>query len=185
MPSRGRASIASAVLLLAVLGLAACDDYGRVTETSGSPTYRPEELAFAGSPEDGGLLTLIHGNPTDEPRTVLTGRVHDAFERAAPARNIRLTQTVQKGERGDYRVVVVFDPAAPVLDADLCAGRVPQTRIPGDEVTVRAAFCRDGAPLSGALGVMDADLVRDHPDRFDRFLRDVGTTLFPAEEQRN
>jgi hypothetical protein len=178
--SRGRAALPLAILLLA-----ACDDYGRVTQTSRNPTYQPEELAFAGSPEPGGLLVLIHGNPTDEPRPVLAGRVHDALERAAPARNIRLTSNVQEGDRGIYRVIIVFDPATPVPDGDLCAGRVPPTRTPGDEITVRAAFCRGGVPLSGALGVMDADPARDHPDRFDRFLHDVGTTLFPAQDQRN
>lgn len=178
--SRGRSAI-----LLAALLLAACEDHGRVTQTSNNSTYQPEELALAGSPEQGGLLALIHGNPTDEPRPVLVGKIHDALERAAPARNIRIASDVQEGDRGIYRVVIVFDPATAVLDGDLCAGRVPRTRIPGDEITVRAAFCRGGVPLSGALGVMDADLVRDHPDRFDRFLRDIGATLFPAQDQRN
>jgi hypothetical protein len=160
--------------------LAACEDYGRVTGTVVDPSYSPQELSYAGDPRKGGLLTIVHGNPTDGPREDLVALVYDTLARAAPARNVKPTGERQPGERGIYSVVMVFDPASQVVDADLCAGRIPPSRTPGREITVRAAFCRGSAPLTGAIGEMESALAREEPERFDRFLRDVGTTLFPS-----
>lgn len=170
-----RAALGSLLLVLT-----ACDDYGRVTGTVVDPAYSPQELAYAGDPERGGLLTIVHGNPTDQPREELVAQVYDALARAAPARNVKPTGERQSGERGIYSVVLVFDPSSQVVDADLCGGRIPPSRTPGREITVRAAFCRGGSPLTGAIGEIESALAREEPDRFDRFLRDVGTTLFPS-----
>lgn len=168
-----------AACALVPLLLAGCEDYGRVTQTGTDTTYRPEEVSYAGDPDQGGLLVLVHGNPTDEPREALLEQVYDALSRAAPARNIALTDVQQAGERGIYRVVFVFDPANQVVDASLCAGRIPPSTVPGEEIRVRAAFCRGAVPVTGALGVIERDLVDFRPERFDLFLRDVGYTLFP------
>ena len=52
------------VALVALLLLAACEDYGRVTQTQVDPGYSPDELGYAGG-DKAILTTLIHGNPSD------------------------------------------------------------------------------------------------------------------------
>lgn len=163
--------------LAAVIPLAACEDYGRVTQTVVDPTYRPGELAYAA--EGGGIQVLVHGSTADHGRERLTELVLDAFRRSTGGLGTSFTTDAREGQRGVYRVVVAFNPQVQMTDPELCAGQVPASRPAGDELTLRAALCRGGRSLTGAIGVMKNDLARD-PRRFDRFLRDVGHALFPS-----
>jgi len=163
--------------LAALLPLFGCSEYGRVTQGTVDPAYRPEMIAAAAS--EHGHPVRIHGAMAGLAQERLAEMVLSALQRSTGGLGIRFTTAdVPPGRLGDYRTVFVFNPASNMTDGEICAGRIPESRPSASEITVRAALCWGGKNLTAAMGFMDADAARD-ARRFDRFLRDVGHALFP------
>nr|WP_236024827.1 hypothetical protein [Arenibaculum pallidiluteum] len=163
--------------LAALLPITGCGDFGRVTQGTVDPAYRPETVS-AGTAEHG-MPVRIHGAIDGFAPDRLSGMVLDSLRRSTGGIGLRFTTAdVPPGRLGDYRTVFVFNPAAGMTDGDVCAGRFPGTKPSASEITVRAALCWGGKNLTGAMGFMNADAARD-ARRFDRFLRDIGHALFP------
>jgi len=171
-----RISAALAALFL----LAACEDYGRVTQTQVDPAYNPDELGYAGG-ESAILTTVIHGNPSDVAAAQFHSQVLTFMIRMHVGASLKFGPDAGTGGRPLYRVVMVFNPESPMVDAELCAGQIPPSRPFTDEITVRAAYCRGGNSLTGATGAIKAEIARK-PDRMDRFIRDLTFTLFPQQK---
>jgi hypothetical protein len=165
--------------LAAALLLGGCGDYGRVTQTQIDSAHDPNELGFAGG-QDGTITTIVHGNPTDAGRDVFVRQLLAAMNRVQLGRGVKFGLDAGPGGRPEYRVVLLFNPDNQVLDAELCAGQIPPSRTLTPEVTVRAAYCRGGRALTGAIGTMRGDRFRER-DRFERFIYDLVITLFPSQ----
>jgi hypothetical protein len=146
--------------LAAALLLGGCGDYGRVTQTQIDSAYDPNELGFAGG-QDGTITTIVHGNPTDAGRDVFVRQLLAAMNRVQLGRGVKFGLDAGPGGRPEYRVV-------------------PPSRTLTPEVTVRAAYCRGGRALTGAIGTMRGDRFRER-DRFERFIYDLVITLFPSQ----
>ncbi|EWY40130.1 hypothetical protein N825_03310 [Skermanella stibiiresistens SB22] len=163
--------------LAALFLLAACDDYGRVTQTQVDPGYNPGELGYAGG-KDATLTTLIYGNPSDVNAALFTQQVLTSMNRVQAGPGLKFAQDAGPGGQPLYKVVMVFNPESQVIDAELCAAQIPPSQPFDKDISVRAAYCRGGRALTGAIGTIKAD-VAAKPDRMDRFIRDLTFTLFP------
>jgi hypothetical protein len=166
--------------LAALFLLAACEDYGRVTQTQVDPGYNPDELGYAGG-ENAIITTLIHGNPSDVSAAQFNSQVLTSMNRVQVGASLKFGPDAGAGGRPLYKVVMVFNPDGPMIDAELCAGQIPPSRPFSDDITVRAAYCRGGNALTGAIGTIKAK-VAAKPDRMDRFIRDLTFSLFPQRK---
>ncbi|WP_158044490.1 hypothetical protein [Skermanella pratensis] len=163
--------------LAALFLLAACEDYGRVTQTQVDPAYNPDELGYAGG-KDATLTTLIYGNPSDVGAAQFASQVLTSMNRVQVGASLKFAQDAGPGGQDLYKVVMVFNPVNQVIDAELCAAQIPPSQPFDEDVTVRAAYCRGGRALTGAIGTIEAEDAAK-PDRMDRFIRDLTFTLFP------
>ena len=164
--------------LAALLLLAGCEDYGRVTQTQVDPGYSPDELGYAGG-DKAILTTLIHGNPSDVPADGFAEQVLTSMNRVQVGASLKFGPDAGPGGRPMYKVVMVFNPETQVIDSELCAAQIPPSQPFKEDVTVRAAYCRGGRAMSGAIGTIEAEDAAK-PDRMDRFIRDLTVTLFPT-----
>ena len=83
---------------------------------------------------------------------------------------------------GDWRLVLVFNSARPVSDADACGDlrSVPLVP-PGAEVRVKAAFCTGGEMISEASGSAPSG-GPDSP-QFQHLLDQIAATVFPERNR--
>ncbi|MGQ9365536.1 hypothetical protein [Azospirillum sp. ST 5-10] len=161
---------------LAALALAACDG-SRVVGDEPDSAYNFGELAYAAADRD--LRVVVQGNPFAATPAELAQTVTTVMGKRIAG--IRTNPTVQpdSSARPDYRVVVVFEPVQPTLNARLCAmGPVP-TRPTGETLTVQAAFCREGRTLTSATGWLDEPQGPNDP-RLRHLVGDITSALFPT-----
>ena len=135
--------------LTALFLLAACEDYGRVTQTQVDPGYSPDELGYAGG-DNAILTTLIHGNPSDVNAESFAEQVLTSMNRVQVGASLKFGPDAGPGGRPMYKVVMVFNPETQVIDSELCAAQIPPSQPFKEDVTVRAAYCRGGRAMTGA-----------------------------------
>jgi hypothetical protein len=172
-----------AALSATALALSACagmvqTGYGDIT-----PFYDRSVVTHASS--GGAFPLVVHGNPfpgLSQPQAA-----------QAIARDMRLPgwfpqvpfapAPVASAPRGDYRLVLVFNAAAPVSSADACGDlrQVPVAPQPNGATTLRAAFCTRGEMISDTTARMAA--AQPGSPAFRQMLDQVSMTIFPERNR--
>lgn len=169
---------AGALAALAAAALGGCADQVRTSHGDAATFYSRSLVIHAAS---GGVFPLVvHGNPfPDLP-------ADQAAE--AVAREMRLPgwfpQTpfalapAPGAPSGDYRLVLIFNPARPVGANEACGDlrRIPLAS-PGPEIQARAAFCAGSDPASDAFG--RAPAAPPGSLTFRQFLDQLALAVFP------
>lgn len=175
--------IRTVAIATGALALSACA--GQVQTGFGdiTPFYDRSVVTHASS--GGAFPLVVHGNPFPG----LPQR--EAVETVA--RDMRLPgwfpqvpfapAPVASAPRGDYRLVLVFNPAHPVSGADACGdlSQVPVTSRPSGETTLRAAFCTRDEPISETRG--RAAAAGPGTPAFRQLLDQIAVTIFPERNR--
>jgi hypothetical protein len=168
---------------LAALVLSACAGQVRTGFGDITPFYDRSVVTHASSGE--AFPLVVHGNPFPG--------LSQAQAAQAIARDMRLPgwfpqvpfapAPVAGAPRGDYRLVLVFNPAVAVSGADACGDlrEVPVAPQSGPQTTLRAAFCTRGETISDTTARMAAA----HPGSpaFQQMLDQVAVTIFPERNR--
>ena len=173
-----------AAIATGALALSACA--GQVQTGFGdiTPFYDRSVVTHASS--GGAFPLVVHGNPFPGlPQRQAVDTV---------ARDMRLPgwfpqvpfapAPVASAPRGDYRLVLVFNPAQPVSGADAC-GDLSQVPVaasrPSGETTLRAAFCTRDEPISDTRA--RAASAGPGSPAFRQLLNQVSVTVFPERNR--
>lgn len=167
----------------AALALSACAGQVRTGYGDVTPFYDRSVVTHASS--GNAFPLVVHGNPflgVPQPRAVeavardmrLPGWFPPARFSAAPVTN---------APRGDYRLVLVFNPARAVSGADACGDLrdVPVAPPAGAEITLRAAFCTRGETISDTSA--RAAAAQPGSPAFRQLLDQVAFTIFPERNR--
>lgn len=173
----------TAAIAAAALGLTACAGQVRTSFGDVTPFYDRSVVAHAASA--GAFPLVVHGNPFPS--------LPQRQSAEAVAREMRLPgwfaqvpfsrAPVEGAPRGNYRLVLVFNPARPVSASEACGdlAEVPVTSGPAAETALRAAFCTRGEPISDARARMAA--AGPGSPAFQQLLDQVSATLFPLRNR--
>lgn len=161
---------------LAALALAGCDG-SRVVADEPDSAYNFGELTYAAADRD--LRVVVQGNPFAADPAELARTVTTTMGKRVHGIRTNPTTEPDSSARPDYRVVIVFEPVQPTLNAKLCAmGPIP-TRALGETLTVQAAFCREGRVLTSATGWLPEPQGPNDP-RLRHLVGDITSALFPT-----
>jgi hypothetical protein len=182
--NRSRSMHARAVPPLAALALlSACalpEGVARTDSGDYGMQYTRSELFYAFDGRDAAVR--IVGNPFPVPQPALDAAVTETLEALPQLPRADFTTTPGETARGAYRVVMVFDPAEPVVGQRLCASP-PASRPPAPgagprPVALQAAFCHGANMLSSSYGEVAG--VASPDDRgFRQLVVQTALTLFP------
>ncbi len=153
--------------------------------------YRPSEYRYAAAGKP--LFTLIRGNPFASSRQdQLNALVLDAMSTGVRQFDVALVRRPQfttnpdaPGRRANYNVTLVLSGAEEIQAKAICDPSEEVDVMPS-EGNLRAlmVFCRDGAVLSAAHGVVNA--IDDPQDpRFHRLIAAMTRDLFPQRRFRD
>lgn len=164
---------------LGLLSLAACDR-GPATVTHYRHTAGTFDFLISATRNGGPLLLQVEGQAFEGGGDVVP-QMTQVLQQALQSRELRLTTDPGAAEDPRFRLVIVFNPAAPGDALDFCegpaAGGSPETV---GRVDLRAGFCRDGK----ALAVIDGwakELEGLEDERFAQLLRQVSRDVFSRE----
>jgi hypothetical protein len=169
-----------AMLILAGLVSACSPSTGFIYNHYVYPSYRPNDIAFAGA--SGQLWTEVVGNPFAAPKPVFDDAVTRAMHGAHFGPATDFTTTPSPGLNRSFHVRLLFNANALSTWNRICAGPPPAFAPSpgGGAVSMSAAFCQDdlaltflNAEASGFTGPDDA--------RFARFISDATMKLFPPQ----
>lgn len=163
-----------AALGAALVSVSACES--RVVADEPVAAYSLSEVSYGIGGRDAPVI--VQGNPFGLERARFETTVTDAMQGHVMGVSTHFTTTPGDSARRDYRVVMVFNPARPVVSATLCAGPVATTPPAGEEMVVVAAFCRGGGALTAATGYLTLPADPDGPV-FRRLIGDLTFALFP------
>ena len=174
----------TAALTAAALAISACAGAVRTGYGDITPFYDRSVVTHASA--GGAFPLVVHGNPFPG--------VPQAQAAEAIARDMRLPgwfpparfapAPVPNAPRGDYRLVLVFNPAYPVSGADAC-GDLSQVPVaasrPSGETTLRAAFCTRDEPISDTSA--RAAAAGPGTPAFRQLLDQIAVTIFPERNR--
>lgn len=179
---RWRASL----ILVVLAALGGCAGEPDIYAIVQDRAYSPSEFKHAAANK--AFRTVLAGNPFGK---TPTREVHDAVLAAMQPVNwyqplpftphTRFTDAPNGQDNPRYHVVVALNPDESDSDwtgAPCADSAIPPTHGPGDEITARMVFCRDGAPLSLTHGTLDGKAGPDDP-RFRRMITRMTMELFP------
>ena len=173
----------TAALTAAALAISACAGAVRTGYGDITPFYDRSVVTHASA--GGAFPLVVHGNPFPG--------VPQAQAAEAIARDMRLPgwfpparfapAPVPNAPRGDYRLVLVFNPAGPISAADACGDlrEVPLAQQAGPETTLRAAFCTRGEMISDTSA--RAPAAPPGSPAFQQLLDQVSVTIFPERNR--
>lgn len=170
--------------LAALVLVAACAGTVRLTQLNITPTYSPNEFAYAAADRD--LHVVIVGNPFGGDQAAFESAVTDAMQGRHWGQPTNFTTTPGENARLAFRVVLIFDPQVGMNSARQCREEMVgvQTVPRDDEIEISAAFCREEnlrtrirGRVSGATGPQDPV--------FRELVGQVTNGLFPPERNRN
>jgi hypothetical protein len=167
-----------AILVLAGLVAACSPSTSYIFNRYVDPTYRPDDISFAGA--SGQLYTEVAGNPFPVPKPVFDLAVTRAMHGAhfGPATNFTTTPTPRLDR--SFRVRLLFNADALSTRLRICVGPPPpvEPSPAGGAVSLSAAFCQDDLALTFLIARASGFTGPDDP-RFARFMSDVTMRLFP------
>lgn len=172
------AAFISASLLL----LAGCDTLAVRATGTPLPLYRVEDPSYVGQNRDFHIVVIEDG-------ATLGG--HEPLQAAlidGMQRNARFTThftTAPQTHNPEYRVVLMFNPAATVQSRDLC--RLPLAPLPfspsRDDSHLQGAFCRLGEVLSEA-DAYTSGIKTAGDSRFRALMTAFAQQIFPSRDMR-
>jgi hypothetical protein len=144
------------------------------------PSYRPDDIAFAGA--SGQLWTEVLGNPFAVPKPVFDEAVTRAMHGAHFGPATDFTTTPTRGLSRTYHVRLMFNANALSTWNNICADNPPiVTPSPAaGAVSLSAGFCQDDLGLT-FLNAEASDFSGPDDPRFARFIADVTMKLFPVQ----
>ena len=172
-----------ATIAASALALSACA--GQVQTSYGDITPFYDRSVVTHASAGGAFPLVVHGSPFPG--------VAQPQAAEAIARDMRLPgwfpptrfapAPVADAPRGDYRLVLVFNPARPVSAADACGDlrEVPVAPQSGPETTLRAAFCTRGETISDTTA--RAAAAAPGSPAFRELLDQVSVTIFPERNR--
>lgn len=137
--------------ILAGLAVSACAGLPQTSTGGLTPFYDRSVVAYAA--QGGAIPLVVHGSPHPD--------VDPAEAATLIAQDLRLPgwfpptpfrpAPVPGAPSGDYRLVLIFNPARPASGDDACGdvSRIPLAP-PGAQMTVRAAFCTENERITDA-----------------------------------
>ena len=172
---RARALLAAGGLLV----LAGCSGTGSTPVTDAvpilSPAYAPTALWHA---TRDGLRTVIHGNPFAIQQAETERAVLSTLRMPSWHQRTQFVSYPSDGKRRGYRLVVIFNPADPISQSDVCGdlGEIPAG--PSAAMTrLHVAFCVSERPLSYIGG--SAEVGGPDDPTFRQLLAQVMDQLLP------
>ena len=167
----------------AALALTSCAGQTRTGYGYITPFYDRSVVSHAAS---GGAFPLeVHGNPfPDLPQAQAAEAVARQMRRPGWFQPTPFALAPVAGApRGDYRLVLVFNPARPVSSAEACGGlrETPLAPAAGPDITVRAAFCTRDETISDTTARGLA--VRPDSPEFRQLLDQIAVTIFPERNR--
>jgi hypothetical protein len=156
----------------------------RLTQLDITPTYSPNEFAYAAAGRD--LQVVIVGNPFDGDQAAFEAAVTDAMQGRHWGQPTNFTTMPGAEARLTFRVVLIFNPRVGMNAARQCREEAlaVQTVPTDDQIELSAAFCReDGVRtrirgrVSRATGPEDV--------AFRELVGQVTNGLFPPARGRN
>jgi hypothetical protein len=170
--------IASIILALS-LSAATAFAGGLIYNVYIHPSYRPNDIAYAGGP--GELWTEVIGNPFGAPQPDFDRAVTSAMYGAHFGPATKFTTLPGPAARRAFHVRLMFNPPAMTNSTHICtANPLFGPSVGAGAVRLSAAFCQDGE----ALTFLQADGGRfsgPSDPRFRGFIRDVTMQLFPTQ----
>jgi hypothetical protein len=169
-----------AMLILAGLVSACSPSTGFIYNHYVYPSYRPNDIAFAGA--SGQLWTEVVGNPFAAPKPVFDDAVTRAMHGAHFGPATDFTTTPSPGLNRSFHVRLLFNANALSTWNRICDGPPPAFAPSpgGGAVSLSAAFCQDDLALTFLNAEASGFAGPDDP-RFARFISDVTMRLFPPQ----
>ena len=173
------------VLLSALFSSACSDDGVRISYSNVLPRYNRAELFNAADGRD--MPTAVVGNPFGTRQEVFEATVTRVMNGVPIGPRTRFTTTPNETARGNFRVVMLFNPAANVSSELMCTNPDPAPTpgmgtAPGavntDRLNLQSAFCQGGVLFSSAYGWADRVQGPDDP-RFARLIQRIMLATFP------
>ncbi len=127
---------------LAAAAVSACDSGPATVVDYHRGTGLDSFLAHAS--KDGPMLVEIHGQPWPDAAQETEGLILETMADAVKWRVVRFTTRADEAPAPNFKVVLVFDPAAQVTGRHLCAGKIPESAGGGDKTRLTGVFCADG-----------------------------------------
>lgn len=171
--------VVAGLALLTVL--AACDTLAVRVTGEPTPLFRVEDPEYAGKGRDFRVVVLDDG-------ATLGG--HDGLQAAAIAglqENARFPTrftAAPQSHNADFKIVLIFNPAANLKATELCREPAPAPRFAAaGDIHVQGAFCRLNDVLTESEGY--ASGVRSAGDpRFKALMSGFTRQLFPSRDLR-
>lgn len=166
--------------LLSLLG--GCDTLAVRSTGTPLPLYRAEDPAYVGQNRDFHIVVIEDG-ATLGGHEPLQAALIDGMQRNVRFAT-RFTAAPQNHNR-DYRVVLMFNPAASVQSRDLC--RLPLSPLPfapaSADSHLQGAFCRQGDVLTEA-DAYTSGIKTAGDSRFMAFMAAFTQQVLPARDMR-
>ena len=169
--SVGLSRFLTAALILPALG--ACTGSG-VSVSSEDYAVAYDYNEFRAQADGREFPVTIVGNPFPELSSQETARRLLPVMQANKPRP-RLSFTLDR--QSPYRLVLVFDPASDVTAAKACQGEARTVSPLAGRIVLFAVYCRNGSPLSQAIGRTTA--ARPDDPAMGRLFGDLFQTVFP------
>lgn len=171
-----------ALAAIVALGLAACAGQVRTSGGDVATFYSRSMVTHAAS--GGAFPLVVHGNPfPNAPAEQAAQAVARQMQLPGwfPQTRFELAP-VPEAPRGDYRLVLIFNPARPVGAREACGDlRGVPLAPPGAEIEARAAFCAGPDAASDAWG--SAPTAPPDSPVFRQFLDQLAVAVFPARNR--
>lgn len=167
-------------LLAGLAALLGCDDPVKISNADRQTPYAPALVRFAA--KSGELATVIHGNPF--PAAVDAETIASAIHLPGwLPRGTRLTTRPSPPTPTNIRIVLAFQPTwRGVREQWLCDGNARLELAPGGgKITVAAALCVDGTPVSWLQG-QGEPAASPAAKSFQNLMNQVMANLLPDRE---
>ena len=172
-----RRALAAALLF----ALAACDTLSVRVTGEPTPLFRVEDPEYVGNGRDFRVVLLDDGATLGSRQALQTAALAGLQDNARfPTRFTTTPQTHNK----DFRVVLIFNPAANLRATDLCREPAPPPRFaPSENLHVQGAFCRGGDLLTEADAYVSG-IQTAGDSRFRAMIAAFVRQLFPSRDAR-
>ncbi len=141
--------------------------------------FSRSKLAYAA--KEGGMLTEIHGNPFNAPKTEVDATIRETMYSSHFGPPVPFLAQVPEDHRSPYRVVMIFDPQETISYRELCTGDLEAGDPDRKFIKVAAAFCARDIHETSVWGTVARSANPDDP-KFKALIRKMTNQLFPVHE---